>query len=289
MAGTLENGATVWRDSPSDQWHVEPAWREAAIVAGRIDNYGAQSNNQTRRFRTIYRLKSNRLILRRHCRPVGVRAWLRELLRPAKAVLESSKIVAVAARRVAALEPSPAASAGRGPATVPVWSLNDAASSTLSHRGNAGIPRPKRRSFASGRRPAWARSWPTHAAGVCIDLHGQSARHLVGRTPRFTLIDLHDATVAVPCRGATIGQLIPFNHGLSFARPGDRLRSGTPIVPDRTDSRRSALEAQTWRSTSASGATRAPCVATNRHFRRCAAGVSGHSICDFRPMSGRIT
>src|SRR5262245_21117664 len=49
----------------------------------------------------------------KHCRPVGLRAWLREWLRPAKAKLEYRKAMALAERGVPTLEALGVGTAGR--------------------------------------------------------------------------------------------------------------------------------------------------------------------------------
>src|SRR5258708_22142297 len=119
VVGTSDNGAMVRGVIRGGiHWHVEPAWRER--LPRPLSELLCSAETETVKhgpFRTVYRIRSARVDLHvKHCRPVGVRAWLRELLRPAKAVLEFRKIVALSARHVPTLEPVAwGKSAGPGP------------------------------------------------------------------------------------------------------------------------------------------------------------------------------
>ena len=298
MAGTLENGATVRGVTRRPiRWHVEPAWRERLPLP--LDELLSTAPFETikhGRFRTIYRLKSEPIDLYvKHCRPVGVRAWLRELLRPAKAVLEFRKIVAVAARRVATLEPvacGTAAGCGPGDSFLITRSLNDATS--LDHFLTVALPafpEPKRSQFrqrlATGLGSFLA---DTHSAGVWHpDLHpGNLLVTWVGAAPRFTLIDLHDARIRRSLSGRDrLNNLIPFNRWFILrANRSDRLRfwHAYCVRSGQDPAVAPGLEAQTWRSNLRFWRGRERrCVVTNRHFRALRGpGMSGHAVREFQ-------
>jgi tRNA A-37 threonylcarbamoyl transferase component Bud32 len=91
---------------PNDiRWHVDPEL--SVVIAAGKDNLstaiarGAAELIKNGRFRTVYRVHLPRIdIYVKHCRPADWRAWLRECLRPAKALLEFRNLRAAAARRV---------------------------------------------------------------------------------------------------------------------------------------------------------------------------------------------
>src|SRR6516164_6857121 len=91
-------------------WHIEPRWRDRLLADGRVPledwlhSEGAEKIKDGR-FRTVYRVRVGQLDLHvKQCRPVGPRAWLREWLRPAKALLEFRRIREVARRHVPTLQ-----------------------------------------------------------------------------------------------------------------------------------------------------------------------------------------
>ena len=65
-------------------WHIEPRWRDVLLADGRLPLDDWLRSKQTQqikdgKFRTIYRVRVGNLDLHvKHCRPVGLRAWLRE-------------------------------------------------------------------------------------------------------------------------------------------------------------------------------------------------------------------
>src|SRR5260370_28725401 len=100
-------------------WHIEPRWRDVLLADSRLtlENWLRSEHAEKikdGKFRTIYRVRAGNLDLHiKHCRPLGLRAWLREWLRPAKALLEFRRIREVARRNVPTLK-AVAYGVGRG-------------------------------------------------------------------------------------------------------------------------------------------------------------------------------
>lgn len=93
------------------RWQVDPGCRDQLFgPAGlRLPEWLAAGQAQVIKHgphRTVYRVQLPGLqFYLKHCRLADVRAWLREWVRPAKAVAEGRRALSVAARRVPTVEP----------------------------------------------------------------------------------------------------------------------------------------------------------------------------------------
>lgn len=247
-------------------------------------------------FRTISRIvRPEWDVHLKHCRPHGLRAWLREWLRPAKARLEHDNAVALAARGVPVLEPLGWGTAGR-------WLPGDSflITRTLDGAEPLGafleatlptLPEPHRsrvrQRIASGLGELFA---CLHRAGVIHpDPHpGNLLVTFAYDEPRFHLLDVHAVSLG-PSLGwpAARSNLVLFNRWFQLrASRADRLRFWRSYVrttewPD-ADDRARDLETRTWDSNRRFWRGRERrCLGTNRYFRRLRApGIAGHAVHD---------
>ena len=279
-------------------WHIEPAWRDRLpLPPDELVRAGPTETIKHGPFRSVYRLRTAALDLHvKHCRPVGIRAWLREWVRPAKALLEFRKIAAVAARQIPTLEPVAWGRAtGIGPSDSFLITCRLANTTPLGQYLTVdlpALPEPqrslRRRRLAVMLGEFLAR---LHAAGVRHpDLHpGNLLLGWAGDDPRLTIIDLHDATIrpALSERDR-LTNLIPFNRWFIIrASRTDRLRFWRAYCSkigqsldagEFVEARTRASNLRFWR-----GRDRR-CLGTNRHFRRVdSPGLSGHAVGDFLP------
>src|SRR5260221_13887346 len=200
-------------------WHIEPRWRDVLLADGRLpldDWFRSKQAQQIKdgKFRTIYRVQVGNLDLHvKHCRPVGLRAWLREWLRPAKALLEFRRIREVARRNVPTLK-AVAYGIGRGLGPTDGFLVTESLTNTISlNQFLNASPEPGLRRILGRESPRFLATF--HHAGVChTDLHpGTVLLHWREGRPHFVLIDLHDVRVGPPLsRRASLNNLIVFNR-----------------------------------------------------------------------------
>lgn len=284
------------------QWHLTPESRETWPhgLPDSLPDLLQRGQAQTIKdgpFRTIYRAHlSARDVHIKHCRPAGLRAWLREWIRPAKARLEFSRIVEASGRNVPTLRPI---AWGRAPGWTPgdsfllTHSLVDATpfgrflTDELQH-----LSEPRR----SAVRQLLAVQFgffmaQLHEAGIAHpDLHpGNVLLHWVDNTPRFVLIDLHDVAVGAPLSLSASRRNLALVNGWFRLRTSasDRLRffkayQQTRLMAfDHEEAR--AVEEETHRVLQRFWNSRAwRCLGTNRYFVRwrngCYAGSAERDL-----------
>ena len=281
-------------------WHIEPRWRDRLLADGRVplDDWlhsdGAEKIKDGR-FRTVYRVRVGELDLHvKQCRPVGPRAWLREWLRPAKALLEFRRIREVARRHVPTLQ-ALACGVARCVGPADSYLITESLGDTMSLASFLKTPP------APGSRQTLCRELGRflallHRAGVChTDLHpGNILLKWNQDKPAFVLIDLHDVAVGKPLSfAASIDNLIVFNRWFVLrASRTDRLRCWHAYCAARAENEPSwqtamswharVLEDRTWRSNRCFWRGRmSRCLHSNRHFRRLReAGIDGYAVRD---------
>jgi len=237
----------------------------------------------------------------KHCRVMNTRAWLRELVRPAKALLEYRRALAIAARGVPTVEPLavgiPPPGSGPGESFLITRSLAGAAAlstfleSTLPRCAPAEQARLRQRIAAElGRFVA-----RLHARGVVHDdFHAGNIliRLTAAGAPELFLIDLHATRLgrALPW-SARRANLVILNRYFSMrGSRADRQRFWRAYLqawrPEATRATRRAqaraLENATWQSNLAFWKQRdARSLESNRYYQRLrSSGVVGHAVRD---------
>lgn len=292
------------------RWHVLPEWQHLLFGPNglRLDEWlhnGLAQVVKNGPHRTVYRVALPGLcIYLKHHRLPDVRAWLRQLVRPAKARMEFNRALAVAARRVPTVFPIALGERcnGSGPSDSFLITQGLQDTESLSDFIEKTLPRFERRR-QTRLRPLLATALGEfvarlHDAGIVHkDLHAANllVRLEAGDNPNLYLIDLHDVTVgrALTWR-VSRDNLVLLNRwfALRASRP-DRyrfwraycrtrrlLRGGWPggacyaagITPaNRSAFRESAreLERRTWRSNLRFWRHRdRRCLVTNRYYYR---------------------
>jgi tRNA A-37 threonylcarbamoyl transferase component Bud32 len=244
--------------------------------------------------RTVYRVRRDGFDVHiKHCRLIGVRGWLRQALRPAKARLEFERAREVAARGVATVEPLAWGS-------VHPWLPADSFLITRSlpdavplgqylEAGRADTPR-LRQAIAREVGRFLAR---THDAGLTHpDLHpGNLLVELSDGKPTFRLIDLHAIALTGPVSAdRALANLSMLNRWFVLrASRTDRLRCWRAYRAARpgrfADSDARRLEAMTWTSNLAFWRGRdARCTGNNRYFRKVRSNAAlGHAARNLDP------
>ncbi|MFL5338881.1 MAG: lipopolysaccharide kinase InaA family protein [Gemmataceae bacterium] len=275
------------------RWHVEPKWRGALLADGRVplDDWlqAAQAEKvKDGRFRTIYRVRCGGLDLHvKHCRPVGLRAWLREWLRPAKALLEFRRIRAIARRNIPTLE-ALAVGTGRGVGPSDSYLITESLADTQSLGAFLSLAPPPRVRQRLARELGRFLA-QLHDAGIRhADLHpGNLLLRWPDDRPEFVLIDLHDVQTGRPLRPAqSLANLVLFNRWFVLrSSRSDRLRCWRAYcaargLMDSNLGRR--LEEQTWRSNRRFWRGRLTrCLRASRHFQRLSVpGLAGFAVRD---------
>lgn len=189
-------------------------------------------------YRTIHRvhLDSNDLHVK-HCKVRGVRAWLREWLRPAKAKLEFRKLAEALRRNVPTIQPVAYGVASRLPGDSYLVTRTVTGAMPLSQflGGIKGpIPPRRRMNLAVSLGEFLARAH--HAGLLHPDLHpGNILIRITEGAPDFFLIDLHDARIGRSLSPrASLANLVVFNRWFSLrSSRTDRLRFWRAYVIER--------------------------------------------------------
>lgn len=282
-------------------WHVTPAGRELFGPAG-PDLAGWETDARLEpvkrnRQRTISRVQlPNGSVYLKHCRANTPRAWIRELLRPAKARLEFENALTLRDRGVPGVEPLGWGAASSAlPGDSYLLTRGQDGAEPLNVFLNFTLP-----ALPSAIRPAACRQVARGFAAYLAKLHDAGVVHpdphtgnfLVetspDRPPRFFLIDLHDVEFGRPLPWAgTRANLALLNRWfLLHASRTDRLRAWRAYVGARStlggDAKAMAKEIEA--ATAASlrrfwNARIGRYRGTNRDCRRVAgAAASGHAF-----------
>jgi len=244
-------------------------------------------------FRTIFRLQvAGHDLHLKQCRPHGIRAWLREWLRPPKALLEYRNLLRLRACGIPTLEPLGAGTIrnyGPGPSalltrTVPgATTLSKFLESDLQRCGQAEQAQ-RRHALAAALGELLARLW---SARICHDdLHpGNILLSWDDAKPQLYLLDVHDIRFdASPT--ALRNSLVLLNRWFALrASRTDRLRCWQSFIEsihtdDRPDPRE--IEEATLKSNMRLWRSRFDrSCGHNRHFQRLAfAGWRGFALRD---------
>jgi tRNA A-37 threonylcarbamoyl transferase component Bud32 len=284
----------VWHLAPELQSQIPPAeWlREDRAT---VVKHGT--------FRTVWQVTlPNAVIYLKQCRPTGLRAWIREWLRPAKGLLEFRKASAIAGLNVPV---PPPLGWGRRRGYLPTDSFVvthsvagtetlDRCLTTLEQTPPNGNTSARRKILAVALGEFLAR---LHESGVAHpDLHpGNLLIRWDGNTPSLFLIDLHDVELHSPLSwSASRASLALFNRWFIVrASRTDRLRfwhaychsrRSHPAWQSKTLINRRACEVEraTWQSNLRFWRGRASrCLGDNRHFQRIhETNFVGHAVRD---------
>lgn len=308
----MSNGALKLTELTSGgvRWQVLPEWRHLLFGPHglRLDEWlrsGLAHVVKNGPHRTVYRIALPGLcIYLKHHRLPDVRAWLRQLVRPAKARMEFERALAVAARQVPTVSPVALGerSSGSGPSESflitqgleDTESLSDFIEKTLPHWERQRQTR-LHLLLATALGEFVAR---LHDAGIVHkDLHAANLliRLGPGDRPQLYLIDLHDVSLRWPLNWrVSRDNLVMLNRwfALRASRPAryrfwrayckarQRMRGGWPdgacyregpTPANRLASQESArdLEQRTWRSNLRFWRHRdRRCLVTNRYYYR---------------------
>jgi len=294
------------------RWHVVPEWRELLLgPAGlRLEEWlqaGAARPVKQGPHRSVYRLALPGLDCHiKHNRLMNARAWLRELVRPAKALIEYQRARAIARRGVPTIVPVAVGArnlwAGPGESFLITFSLQDTHPLLdVLMKQLPAAPEPER----SRRRQRLAQALgaflaQVHRAGILHrDLHLGNLlfRSGCGGAPEFFLIDLHAAQLGPALAWPDIrDNLVIFNRWFMVrGQRSDRLRfwhsyarCQWPGLPRHVRAERARdLECRSRESNDLFWRRRdLRCRARNRYFRRVrSAAVVGHALADLdRPV-----
>jgi tRNA A-37 threonylcarbamoyl transferase component Bud32 len=301
-------------------WLVMPEWRDRLLGPEglRLDDWlrtGQARVIKNGPHRTVYRVAAPGVdVYLKHYRLMDLRAWLRELVRPAKALREYRQALAIGARDIPTVEPVAVgrAQGGFGPADSFLVTQSLAGTVALNTFLEIRVPRLHPREQTRVRQllaTALARFLARlHDSGVSHqDLHAGNVlvrRRHDGRFELF-LIDLHAARLGRPLTWpARLANLIIFNRYFSMrASRSDRLRfwqayclaSGGRLPPEYT--RDSAaptvlqlageLEARTWASNLRFWKERdGRCLGSNRYYQRVRSRLAtGYAVSDLEPAA----
>ena len=283
------------------RWHLAPGAGE--FLGGELPDLnrwladGLATVVKSGPHRTVYRVSLPAgVVFVKRCRITGPRAWWREVLRPPKARLEFENALALAERRLAAVQPL-------------AWGVVDSrwpGESYLVTRASDGVPFLD---FAGRVLPTFpphegrgVRRMLARALGRFLaDLHDAGVAHpdphagnlLVelpaSRVPRFSLIDLHAVRVGRPLSWAeSRANLVLYNRWFQLAasRP-DRLRFWHAYRAARRSlglgpSHSLEVERETLASNIQFWANReSRCVSKHRHFRKLTGTFRGFAVADF--------
>jgi len=324
----VSNGALKLTELTSGgiRWHVLPEWRHLLFGPNglRLDEWlrtGLAHVVKNGPHRTVYRVALPGLcIYLKHYRLPDLRAWLRQLVRPAKARMEFDRALAVAARRVPTVFPVALGERcnGSGPSDSFLITQGLEGTESLSDFIEKTFPRFERQR-QTRLRPLLAAALGEfvarlHDAGIVHkDLHAANllVRLGPGDCPSLYLIDLHDVHLGRALNWqASRDNLVMLNRwfALRASRP-DRYRfwraycrtrrlmrgrwpggacyQGVLTPANRLAFRDSArdLEQRTWRSNLRFWRHRdRRCLVTNRYYYRLQSeAVVGCAVRDLDP------
>ena len=250
------------------------------------------------RARTVWRVElPGGTVYVKECRPVGVRAWARELLRPAKARLECENAVELRRRGVAAVEPigwAGPADGRPGVSTLVTRAVPGAVPlGTFLEQHLSSHPPAVRRAVAGELGRFIARM---HDAGVVHpDPHpGNLLVAVTDGRVAFTLLDVHAVRLGRPVGwAASRANLVLYNRWFQLrASRADRARFWHAYLTARTTLPVGAATVFARWSRQVEAATEASnrrfwagrlrrCVGSNKYFRRVTAGpVRGFAVAD---------
>lgn len=182
-------------------------------------------------FRSVFHVQSSNVDVHvKHCHPTGIRAWLRECLRPAKAVLEFRNLCRLRDRKIPTLEPIAAGAARRyGPGSSVLITQTVSAATTLAQYLEVSFPRLPRTEQTRSRQ-ALARAIGSFLAQLCRagvrhrDLHpGNLLLTWHDGSPQLLLMDVHNIRISSP--GGDVEPLVLLNRWFALrATRTDRLR-----------------------------------------------------------------
>jgi len=286
----------------SRKWHVA---RDAMALFGPagpdldrwIDN-GLAQVVKTGPHRTVYRVAlPGGVVYVKHCKVNGIRAWCREVLRPAKARLEFENLFAIRKRGIAAAAPL-------------AWGAKNSPWPGENYLITKGLVASESfLTYVEGLKSPEERRHLARALGQFIaQLHDGGIAHpdphpgnvLVERTaarvPRFSLIDMHAISIGGPLSWPeSRANLVLFNRWFQLrASRSDRLRFWHAYRRSRTalpvpDDQQFAFECrEVERSTMVSNlrfwsSRQSRCLGNNRYFRMVKVGACrGHAVADMR-------
>src|SRR5262245_20554993 len=221
--------------SPSIRWTARSECLAVEDISCALHKAEVVKDNP---YRTIYRVHAAGYDWHiKHCKVRGVRAWLREWLRPAKAELEFRQLSEAWRRGVPTIEPL---AFGKMPAPLPadsylVTRTVDKAAPLNSFLENLpAIGRSQRIRMAQLLGTFVA---AIHHAGLNHpDLHpGNILVRMIDENPEFSLIDLHNVSFGRPLsRRARLRNLVLFNHWFALrTHRTDRLRFWRNYIVER--------------------------------------------------------
>jgi tRNA A-37 threonylcarbamoyl transferase component Bud32 len=301
--GSVSNGTLQLTELTSDgvHWQVLPEWRPLLFGPNglRLDEWlrnGLAQVVKNGPHRTVYRVVLPGLcIYLKHHRLPDVRAWLRQLVRPAKARMEFERALGVAARHVPTIVPvaQGVRCAGAGPSDSFLITQGLEGAESLSDFIEKVFPgfEPRRQTRL---RPLLANALGEfvarlHDAGIVHkDLHAANllVRLEAEDRPSLYLIDLHDVSLRRPLNWrASRANLVMLNRWFAlrasrpdrfrfwraYCRARRQLKENWPGGSNRPAFRNGAcdLEERTWQSNLRFWRHRdRRCLITNRYYYR---------------------
>lgn len=286
-------------------WHFAPACREllrdGSLPFAEWQRTGHAQIVKHGPHRTVWRVTLPGLdVFIKHYRVMNTRAWLRELVRPAKAMLEYRRALAIAARGVPTVEPLavgiPPTTAGPGESYLITRSL--AGAEALSTFLEQTLPQTspaeqtRLRQLIAGELGRFVAS--LHASGIAHDdFHaGNILIRLDDGLPKLFLIDLHATRLGKSLSWRSrLANLVILNRYFSMrASRADRRRFWNAYVQawdaasarSTVRERAKTVEAATWQSNLAFWKQRdARCLLSNRYYQKLRSpAVVGHAVRD---------
>ncbi|MBY0522494.1 MAG: lipopolysaccharide kinase InaA family protein [Gemmataceae bacterium] len=294
------------------RWLIAPEWRDLLLgnEGLRLDEWLRSGQAQVVKHgphRTVYRVCLPGLEFHlKHNRLMNTRAWLRELLRPAKARIEYQRALDVAARGVPTIAPLAVGEAvpltGPGDSFLITQTLENV--EPLNAYLESSLPElPAARQTTIRQRLAeelGAFLARMHDAGVVHhDLHPGNLLLRQGAENRMELflVDLHAVSLGQPLDwAASRANLTLLNRWFMLrALRTDRLRCWNAyarcrawsVEPHGMENLAQELERSTWKSNLGFWQSRQQrCLVTNRHYRRLSThGFTGFAVTDLDVVS----
>jgi serine/threonine protein kinase len=287
------------------RWRIQSEYRDQLLGRDglRLDEWLSAGQAQVVKHgphRTVYRVALPGLDVHvKHYRLMDLRAWLRELVRPAKAWLEYRRALAIAARQVPTVEPLAVGRllcrSGPGDSFLITRSLDGTESLSRFLETTFQTLPPRQQTRLRQQLAIELARFVAHlyANGIFHrDLHAGNI--LVARDAnglRLFLIDLHDTKVGQPLsRRSRMANLIILNRYFSMrASRSDRLRFWRAYVGHGTMDSGLAkeLERRTWASNLQFWRQRdGRCLLNNRYYQKIRSPIaSGYAVRDLDPAT----